>query len=71
MAEFNLMFTEQERMELLRILKNYLGETRVEVHHTHTPGYRENVKHEEETIRSLLQKLQELEVRLAPSGSHH
>jgi len=58
MAEFNLLINEQERAELLRVLKSSLGETRVEVHHTHTPGYRENVKHEEEVIRSLLQKVQ-------------
>jgi len=58
MAEFNLLINEQERAELLRILESSLGETRVEVHHTHTPGYRENVKHEEEVIRSLLQKVQ-------------
>jgi hypothetical protein len=58
MAEFNLMINEQERSELLRILRDYLGQTRVEVHHTHTPGYRENVKHEEEVIRGLLQRLQ-------------
>lgn len=58
MAEFNLLINEQERAELLRVLRNSLGETRVEVHHTHTPGYRESVKHEEEVIRGLLEKLQ-------------
>jgi hypothetical protein len=58
MAEFNLLLNAQEREELLRVLKSSLGETRVEVHHTHTPGYRENVKQEEEVIRGLLQKLQ-------------
>lgn len=58
MAEFNLLINEQERAELLRVLKSSLGETRVEVHHTHTPGYRENVQHEEEVIRGLLKKIQ-------------
>ena len=58
MAEFNLVLNEQERAELLRILKNYLGETRVEVHHTHTPAYRENVQREENVIRGLLERLQ-------------
>lgn len=57
MAEFNLLINEQERAELLRLLRNSLGETRVEVHHTHTPDYRESVKHEEEVIRGLLEKL--------------
>jgi hypothetical protein len=58
MAEFHLLLNAQEREELLRVLRSSLGETRVEVHHTHTPGFRENVKHEEEVIRGLLQKLQ-------------
>jgi len=58
MAEFNLVIDEQERKELMRLLKNSLGETRVEVHRTHTPGYREDVKHEEQVIRNLLQKVQ-------------
>jgi hypothetical protein len=68
MAEFSLMLNELERTELLRILKNSLGETRVEVHHTHTPGYRENVKHEEDTIRGLLQKVQNLDTELVTTG---
>jgi hypothetical protein len=62
MAQFNLLINAQEREELLRVLKNSLGETRVEVHHTHTPGYRESVKHEEEVIRGLLQKIQGIDV---------
>lgn len=69
MAEFNLTLNEQERTELLRLLKNSLGETRVEVHHTHTPGYRESVKHEEDTIRGLLQKVQDLNMGLVTTGS--
>ncbi|HLJ93398.1 MAG TPA: hypothetical protein VKU02_09440 [Gemmataceae bacterium] len=62
MAEFNLIINEQERTELLRVLKNSLGETRVEVHHTHTPGYRESVQHEEEVLRGLLEKIQGVSV---------
>jgi hypothetical protein len=61
MAEFSLVINEQERNELLRLLKNSLGETRVEVHRTHTPGYREDVKHEEQVIRNLLEKIQRLD----------
>jgi hypothetical protein len=57
MAEYTLVMNEQERAELVRVLSNYLGETRVEVHHTHTPGYREEVKHEEAVLRGLLTKL--------------
>ena len=58
MGEFNLVITEQEREELLRLLKSSLGETRVEVHRTHTPGFREDVKHEEQVIRTLLEKVE-------------
>jgi hypothetical protein len=58
MVEQNLVINEQERSELMRILRNSLADTRVEVHHTHTPGYREEVKHEEEVIRGLLKKIE-------------
>ena len=57
MAQFNLVINDQERAELVSLLKNSLGETRVEVRRTDTPGFRENVKHEEEVIRGLLEKL--------------
>jgi hypothetical protein len=57
MAELNLSLTEQERAELLKLLEHELGETRVELHRTHTPGFRESVQLEEKVIRSLLDKL--------------
>ncbi len=57
MAEFTLMLNEQERTELLQLLEHSLKETRVEVHRTHTPGYRENVQLEEQVLRNLLDKI--------------
>ena len=36
----NFMFSEEERVEMVGLLEQVLGETRVEVHRTHTPGYR-------------------------------
>jgi hypothetical protein len=57
MAELTLVLNEPERRELLRLLNQALGDTRVEVHHTHTPGYREIVQQEEAVIRGLLEKL--------------
>ncbi len=60
MAEFNLSINEQERTELLNLLRQSLGETRVEVHRTHTPGYREEVQRQEKVIRDLLDKLSKL-----------
>jgi hypothetical protein len=58
MAEFQLVLNAQEKEYLLNLLKAALGETRVEVHRTHTPGYREQVLGEENLVRGLLAKLQ-------------
>jgi hypothetical protein len=63
MAEFTLTLNENERAELTLLLEQSLKETRVEVHRTHTPGYRENVQREEQVLRGLLEKL-----RAAKSG---
>lgn len=57
MAEFHLVLNEQEKAYLERILKSALGETRVEVHRTHTPDYRQQVLGEEELVRQLLAKV--------------
>jgi hypothetical protein len=57
MAEFTLTLNEDERAELALILEQSLKETRVEVHRTHTPGFRENVLREETILRSLLQRV--------------
>jgi hypothetical protein len=57
MADFTLVLNEREREELLRLLEQSLKDTRVEVHRTHTPGYRENVQLEEALLRGLLDKV--------------
>ena len=44
----------------MTLLERALGETRVEVHRTHTPGFRDQVLHQEAVIRRLLEKLQRL-----------
>jgi hypothetical protein len=46
--------SEDERAEIVRLLEQVLGETRVEVHRTHTPEYRERVQAEETLLRGLL-----------------
>jgi len=56
MVQLDVDFTAEEREYLVRLLEARLGETRVEVHRTHTPDYREQVKHEEELVRNLLAK---------------
>ncbi len=52
-----LSLTEEERTELLALLEYTLGETRVEVHHTHTPAYRDQAQHREAIVRSLIEKV--------------
>jgi hypothetical protein len=52
-----VVFTEEERAVLLDLLQQALGETRVEVHRTHTPSFRDKVLREEQLIRGLVEKL--------------
>jgi hypothetical protein len=59
-AQFSLALTAEEHAELERMVDQNLGETRVEVHRTHTPDYRQQVLHQEELLRGLLKKLREL-----------
>ncbi|HEV3256190.1 MAG TPA: hypothetical protein VG013_04865 [Gemmataceae bacterium] len=58
-VEFTLVLNEPERAELLRILEQSLRDTRVEVHRTHTPDFREQVLQEEALLRNLLNKLRQ------------
>ena len=52
------MFSEEERVEMVRLLEQVLGETRVEIHRTHTPDYRDRVIGQVSLLRGLLAKLQ-------------
>jgi hypothetical protein len=47
----------EELTELVRLLESALGETRVEVHRTHTPEFRAGVQHSETILRGLIEKL--------------
>ena len=53
------MFSEEERVELVRLLEQSLKEIRGEIHKTHTPEYRDRVLGQESLLRGLLVKLQE------------
>ncbi len=55
-----LLISEEERTELVRLLEQVMGETRVEIHRTHTPDYRTRVIGQESLLRGLLAKLQEV-----------
>jgi hypothetical protein len=50
-------FDNQEVTELLQLLEHALGETRVEVHRTHTPDYRAQVQQREVILRGMIEKL--------------
>ncbi len=58
MAEIRITLTEEEKDYLLRFLQSAMGETRVEVHRTHTPAFRETVLAEEKLLRGLIAKLE-------------
>ncbi len=55
----NLAMNDEEATELLRLLENALAETRVEVHHTHTPAFRDKVQRQEAVFRGLIEKLRQ------------
>jgi hypothetical protein len=58
MSEVQLTLNAAERDLLLRLLRRELGDTRVELHHTHfSPDFRGEVKEEEALLRGLLGKL--------------
>jgi hypothetical protein len=55
----NVPLNHEEAAELRRLVESALGETRVEVHRTHTPDYRERVQHTEAVLRAILTKLRQ------------
>jgi hypothetical protein len=56
---WTVVLDEQERSELSQLLDHALRETRVEVHHTHTPDFRDQVQRREEVFRRLIEKLRQ------------
>jgi hypothetical protein len=61
MMDTQVTLTRDEKDYLVRLLQNAIGEVRVEVHHTHTPQYRERVLDEEKLVRGLLAKVEKSE----------
>lgn len=58
MSTTSLSLNPDEVNWLLRQLETALGETRVELHHTHSsPAFRQDVKDESALIRGLLERL--------------
>jgi len=58
MADIQITLSSDEKQYLLRTLQTAIGESRVEVHRTHTPDFRERVLDEEKLLRGLLAKLE-------------
>jgi len=56
-AMLALALDEEERTVLLALLEQALGETRVEVHRTHTPDFRMQVQHREELLAKMIDKI--------------
>ena len=60
MSDITFKLIPEESAILLRLVGAASADTRVEVHRTHyTPAFRDDVKKEEEVLRSLLEKLQQ------------
>lgn len=58
MADVTVTLTLEERTLLQHLLETALGETRVEVHHTHySPEFRDKLKRDEALLRTLLAKV--------------
>jgi hypothetical protein len=56
-TEFTLKLNNEERQELRQLLQHAFEETRVELHHTHTPSFRDQVLGQEQLFRGLINKL--------------
>jgi hypothetical protein len=55
-----LPLNENERALLLDLVADALGDTRVEVHRTHTPDYRDDLQQRESLLRGLIDKLRDV-----------
>ena len=69
MVEKSVELTAEERKYLVNLLQFVLSETRVEVRRTDHREFREQVKHREDVIRGLLEKLEGAAVA-ADTGLH-
>jgi hypothetical protein len=59
-SRYTLTLSDQERDNLLGLLRQAFTETRVEAHRTHTPDFRSLVLGQEALIRGLVEKLERL-----------
>jgi hypothetical protein len=59
MAEFNLMFTDEESRVLTAHLDQALKDMLIEEHRTRAPTYREGVLQKERVLRGVLNKVRQ------------
>jgi hypothetical protein len=57
-SSYTLTLSSEERDALLSLLRQALGEARVEAHRTHTPAFRDLVLDQQAVIRILIEKLE-------------
>jgi hypothetical protein len=57
---YSLQLGEEERSELLHVLRHFLTETHTENRRTDNLEYRAELRHEESVLRSLLEKVRKL-----------
>ncbi|MFI5455701.1 MAG: hypothetical protein ACHRXM_09645 [Isosphaerales bacterium] len=60
LSSHTLTLSSEERDTLLDLLRQALGETRVEVHRTHTPAFRDKVLGQECIIRAVIERLEQI-----------
>jgi hypothetical protein len=56
----NLSITEGEKEMLVDLLQRHIGETRVEIRHTFSHEFKENLRKEEIATRALMEKVKTL-----------
>jgi len=52
-----LELTDEEREFLLRGLKSFLSDLRAQITHTDSPQFKGRLKHDEQTLKGLIEKL--------------
>ncbi len=58
-----LEMNEEEMALVRRILDSYVFDLRTEIHHTDNREFRQTLKHEDEVLRGLLQRLEGQQAR--------
>jgi hypothetical protein len=59
-AQYILQMTAEEARELRSVLEEALAEIHVEKRRTEAPNYQQAVRHEEELVQSLVNKVRQL-----------